>query len=148
VFSLSQRAGHSTLEAAHSVQLCVIAESACDDRGHPKALNFNLAKHEASFIPFHSQIMHIIDDFVPQARDQDLGWKMNKQMKQCIGKKIVSHLMIEHPNAIVIMGDADEVPMPENVWWLAQHGCTRGTTYKYASTMPTVSSGWAQHEDI
>ena len=131
------------LTLSRYVDLFVIAESAYDDRGRPKALIYNTSQHEPRFVPFHSQIIHIIDEFVPQARDYELGWKMNKRMKQCIGDRIVSSLRTEHPDAIVIMGDADEAPSPENVQWLAQHGCARGTTYEYASTMPTYYYGFS-----
>jgi hypothetical protein len=130
------------LTLASYVHLFVIAESAFDDRGRPKALIFNRSKHEERFLPFHGQIVHIIDKFVPQARDHELGWKMNRRMKQCIGERIVDHLMTEYPDSIVIMGDADEVPSPPSVQWLAQYGCARGVTYKYASTMPTYYYGF------
>lgn len=119
------------------VNLFVIAESAYDDRGHPKPLIFSNAKHEHRFVPFQTQILHIIDNYVPQAMNEELGWEMNKRMKKSIGEKIVSQLQVEYPNSIVIMGDADEVPSPESVRWLARHGCPAGTTYEYASTMPT-----------
>jgi hypothetical protein len=130
------------LALSSAVDLFVIAESPYDDRGRPKPLVFNGAKHDPRFWPFRCQILHIIDEFTPPAVDWELSWVMNRRMKECIGERIVSQLRTEYPESIVIVGDADEVPSPESVRWLARHGCPPGTTYEYASTMPTYYYGF------
>ena len=88
-------------------------------------------------MPFHSKILHIIDDFTPMERGQELGWRMTQRMRACIGERIVASLADEHPDAVVLFSDADEIPSPESIQWLAQHCCSPGITFEFATTMPT-----------
>jgi hypothetical protein len=123
------------------VQIFVISESIVDDRGQPKLLVFDQSKNEKRFLPFRHQILHLIDSFVPNQVDVDLGWKMNNRMKHFIGENIVS-LADFFPGATILFGDADEIPTRASVEWLSHNCCEPGVTYEFASTMPAFTYGF------
>lgn len=135
------------VDLADYVTLFVLCESPYDDRGNNKKLIYEQYKHEERFHVFNKQIVHLIDNFVPQRSGFELGWGMNKRMKQCIGEHILHTIGKQYPSAIVVFGDADEIPSRESVRWLGEHGCESGVTYEFASTMPAYEYGfrWLAH---
>jgi hypothetical protein len=140
---------HNELDLLHAklamlskhVSLFVLSESISNDRGHPKRLWFNESKHEARFSGFSSQILHIVDMTVPNAKDWNLGWGMLTQVRSSLGGVIVSRLESEYPLSIVVFGDTDEIPSVDAIEWLRDNCCGKGVTYEFASSMPAYIYG-------